>query len=1374
MRIQAMNQPRLFTSWALLGSALTLLLLTSSIAPAVAAPSGIELGGGSAHTQPPEQRREIRVPEGTIEAVLARDVTASAEPVSPTSEFPEDTEKIYLVLKSELAKAVSVQARWMAVNVEGMPPQHRLTDSRLDLNPGQRGVMQVNAPRGGLSPGDYRVEMAVGTIPVQALSFTVTPLLPPAVLGEPTEVIRGFNIALEALGGKVERATSEYNDTTWAAANVIDGTVSIREGGWASKDHALPQELVLSFYQTREALITAVVIDTTTPPMARDVPKHDVPKHVEVWTSTTSPTAGFSKVAGARLRPRAAEHVMTFPPTRAKYVKVAFVSSHGVSDAGIRVGEVKIIEAKEGAPSILSDLPKNLALPALGGAVVRFTSQRERGGVHQLVDGRTDTPGWQSADHYLPQEFVFAFHRDQVALIDQIILHPKTHEDPTTGPKLITVSVSAESPLDGFQEVGQFTLQQEAREQAFPIGRRARFVKLRILENFGGRSTSLGEVKVIEGAAADYESVVRTAPEATAVPRDAAPRGAMDEAGVMREAEPNGTPAEANALEIGRYIKGVIDPLGEKDYFRLAIPGTAPSALTLELLGRPNIRTSFTLLDADGKSLKRFDPGAVPVQQATLSWAVEPGEYVVQVTEPPLSMVLIWDTSGSMQGSTEDLRRAVEAYLDQVRPSERLNLIRFSRRETEVLLPEFTSDRERLKAALAGKVFADGATPFYDAVAKGIELLEGVEGNRAIVVMTDGADTSSRLDHPGFWRLLQEKRIRLYTIGLGSELRAYQPTIASSGIQVLRHVAMATNGRFFFAHTAEELQGLYQQIVEELGTLSTYYIRPTLSRGPGRLEVMATGVIEASAPPQLELILDASGSMKRKHGGRMMIDEAKDIMVQTIDGLPDDLQVALRIYGHRIRKGQPGDCQDSELVFPFGKIDKARLRDRVRGIRAQEGKTPLAYSLQQVARDFGTVPGEKMVILVTDGKEECRGNPSAVVSELLAKGLKVRLNIVGFALADEATKREMQRIADLTRGHFFDAKDAKALRWAIEQALAVPYDALDAAGSRVATGLTGQGAIAVPEGIYTVVVRAAGKPITIADVRIAHDQFTRVELKKEGQEVVTRVLGPVRRHEAPWDTEAKAAPSGPEPPPLQVPTGSPAQPVPQAPPAQSPETPGTSSSQVMPAADQATRLAQLLDEAQRLLADQKLTTPQGASAYDRYQEILRLDPKNTAAKEGLAAIARTYQQWGQTALKQADYAKAIQQYRRALSIDGRDVESYSALAMAYRKTGAYAEAVQAYRQALQLAPERSELRQALAEVHPEQVQKALRGRGLTGIEVQVDPKLRLTLTGSVNTPDEQKAAVAIARAQPGIAEVIDRLTNRTQSTIKAIEGGTFR
>jgi Mg-chelatase subunit ChlD len=418
----------------------------------------------------------------------------------------------------------------------------------------------------------------------------------------------------------------------------------------------------------------------------------------------------------------------------------------------------------------------------------------------------------------------------------------------------------------------------------------------------------------------------------------------------------------------------VIDPLGENDYFKVASPGSDRTVLTLELAGRPNIRSSLTLLTAAAQPLRQFDPGGRPADHVIFSWALDPAEYRVKMTEPPISVVLIWDASGSMGEENEkNLQQAVKTYLDQIRP-------------------------------------------------------------------------------------------------------------------------------------------------DDLHSPSTYYLRPTLSRGPGRLRVVATGerIAAVSAPPQIELILDASGSMKYQHqkiDGRLKIDVAKDVMAQIIDNLPDGIQVALRVYGHRIREGRPGDCQDSELLVPFAKLDKPRLLQRARQIQAL-GTTPIAYSLQQVAKDFGATPGEKMVILVTDGKEERRGNPSAAVSDLLTQGMQVRLDIVGFALAEEAVKQEMERIAALTGGRFFDARDAAGLRSAIEQALAVPYEVHDAAGEKVGGGPTGQGAIAVPEGLYSVVVSAAGTPLTVPDVRVVHNELTRVELKKEGQEIGTQVVQAAPEEEA--------------------------------------------------------------------------------------------------------------------------------------------------------------------------------------------------------------------------------------------------------------------
>jgi hypothetical protein len=252
---------------------------------------------------------------------------------------------------------------------------------------------------------------------------------------------------------------------------------------------------------------------------------------------------------------------------------------------------------------------------------------------------------------------------------------------------------------------------------------------------------------------------------------------------------------------------------------------------------------------------------------------------------------------------------------------------------------------------------------------------------------------------------------------------------------------------------------------------------------------------------------------KRKIDGKLKIDVAKEVMSDIIQNLPKEMEVALRVYGHRIREGRSGDCQDSQLIVPFGKLNKAKLLHQVQKIKAL-GTTPLAYSLEMAAGDFPKGSGEKLIVLVTDGKEECGGEPAKVAQRLVLEGLNVRVNVVGFALADENVKQDMRHVAEITGGYFFDAQNRQGLRASLKSALAVPFDVVDTNGVQVGSGLTGQGSIQVPEGLYSVIVRGAGEPIVVPDVRIICDQYCRVEVKKEGQEIGTRTLGPMERVKA--------------------------------------------------------------------------------------------------------------------------------------------------------------------------------------------------------------------------------------------------------------------
>lgn len=913
--------------------------------------------------------------------------------------------------------------------------------------------------------------------------------------------LRWINIAAAALGGRVAHVTSTAAEYGWSADALIDGSDPTCGPlcGWASKDASFPQDIVLSFHQQREATIARVVIDTLTV-MRRSVLER-APRQVEIAVSTTSADDGFVPVATTELRKEAGEQAIDFAPVAARFVRARLLSNHGGDR--VAIGEVSVFEADGPSPSVAADAAPNLALTALGGALVAFTSQYASYGAYKLIDGNPSEE-WRSVDGYLPQEFVFALHADESALLDRIVLTPGNTQLST--PRVVVVSVSDSSPVDGYDEVGRITMTQDPGPQAFPIRRRARFVKLRVIENWGMKLfTSLGEVALIEGSAPGYESILRRRSAGTLATAQAAGDAWTDGGGSKStERERNDDAAHANRLELGATVEGHIEPVGEFDYFQLDVPGPGRSVLTIDLSGRPDIRTSVSLVDARGTQVKQFDPSRATARDTAFSWVVDPGTYDLRLTQPRASLVVIWDTSGSMEGSVADLQRAVEGYLDQVEPTERVNLIRFSH-NVEVLLPDFTSDRARLKQATQGKFFADGHTPFYDVVAKAVGMLEGVEGDRAIVVMTDGEDAGSRASRPEFWRLLQDKDVRVHTIGLG-ELDRFSRTLASTPRRLLAHIAMATNGRSFFTRQSGELATYYRALSEDLRRRASYRLRVRRAGATGTLDVRATGerITSLAAPSHVELILDASGSMKRMVGRQRMIDTARQVLAEVVESLPDTMHVALRVYGHRIREGRAGACEDSELVVPFAPLDKPKVLSRIRSVGAL-GTTPIAYSLQQVARDLGQAPGEKIVVLVTDGKEECGGDPAAAVAGLKAQGIDFRLNIVGFGLQD-ALANDLRRLAQSARGQYVDAKDATALKRGIEQALAVPYDVLDAAGAVVASGVTGQPSQGIPEGVYRIRIKT-DHPVDIERVLIVAQQTTAVELRKEASELGVRVVG---------------------------------------------------------------------------------------------------------------------------------------------------------------------------------------------------------------------------------------------------------------------------
>jgi hypothetical protein len=269
----------------------------------------------------------------------------------------------------------------------------------------------------------------------------------------------------------------------------------------------------------------------------------------------------------------------------------------------------------------------------------------------------------------------------------------------------------------------------------------------------------------------------------------------------------------------------------------------------------------------------------------------------------------------------------------------------------------------------------------------------------------------------------------------------------------------------------------------------------------GELAVVSTLAPPTKTRKNLEIILDASGSMKTAMGARQTRwDVALETLDQVLNRLPDDFNVGLRMYGHREPSTSPKTCTDTELLIPVRKLDRQALLARARTFKPK-GETPLVYSALQAPGDLKPLGGGT-VVLITDGEESCKGDPVKAAAELKASGLDIRLNIVGFALANPKTQAELAGFAQNTGGLFYAAKDGAALGDAVMLATIerFPYTVYDAAGKTILASEAGNGSDEVPPGTYRVVVKAGSRELVAPKVTVGLGQSVTLKIAmKDGK-----------------------------------------------------------------------------------------------------------------------------------------------------------------------------------------------------------------------------------------------------------------------------------
>jgi hypothetical protein len=264
---------------------------------------------------------------------------------------------------------------------------------------------------------------------------------------------------------------------------------------------------------------------------------------------------------------------------------------------------------------------------------------------------------------------------------------------------------------------------------------------------------------------------------------------------------------------------------------------------------------------------------------------------------------------------------------------------------------------------------------------------------------------------------------------------------------------------------------------------------------PGKLRVVsgsADGRVGLAPTTAVEVILDASGSMLQRVGGKRRIDIARQVLTELVEKtIPAGTPLALRVFGHK----QAGTCQ-TDLEQALAPLDPVRTAAWIAKVQAtNEAKTPIAKSLAAVAQDLGSARGERLVVLVTDGEETCGGDPAAEIERLRAAGTDLRVNIVGFAIADQALKDTFRNWAQLGGGRFLDAGTEKELGAALVEAVRVPVEAVNTQGQVIANGFVDGAAMELPAGQYTVQT-VGSAPRTIGQATVKPGEMAVTTMKR--------------------------------------------------------------------------------------------------------------------------------------------------------------------------------------------------------------------------------------------------------------------------------------
>ena len=216
-------------------------------------------------------------------------------------------------------------------------------------------------------------------------------------------------------------------------------------------------------------------------------------------------------------------------------------------------------------------------------------------------------------------------------------------------------------------------------------------------------------------------------------------------------------------------------------------------------------------------------------------------------SKQPIALALLLDTSASMEEKLPIAQEAAIGFARQLRKEDEAEVIDFDS-QVRILAP-FTNDAVALEKAVR-QTQPNGSTSLYNAIYISLKELKKAKAKsadeirrQAIIVLSDGDDTSSLIEYDEVLDLAKRSETAIYAVGLRqgeTGRREFQEAEF-----VLRQLSQETGGRAFFPTEARQLPGIYQSIADEL---SSQYSMAYTSTNPRRDGAWRRVVVKVTRP----------------------------------------------------------------------------------------------------------------------------------------------------------------------------------------------------------------------------------------------------------------------------------------------------------------------------------------------------------------------------------------------------------------------------------------------------------------------------------------------------------------------------------------------